>query len=140
MNAPIHQAPSEVTCSLVDQLIKRDAFGQRKYGTSLDRTDLTIDQWLQHGVEEALDMAGYMTAVMREVGKLRTQLEESQAAAREYALLRGGLERLLRAADRPRRYNAEAGFQDGFKSFEDNLREFLLSHDSAAVLRQLKRT
>lgn len=58
--------PSKTTQALVDMLLQRDAAGRAKYGTTLDRTDLTHAQWLQHMVEELLDAAGYALAAKRE--------------------------------------------------------------------------
>lgn len=52
---------SEVT----RQLIERDQRGRKKYGTSLDREDLTHDEWLQHLAEELMDAAGYALAAKR---------------------------------------------------------------------------
>lgn len=66
--------PSAVTQRLIDQLIARDAHGKAKYGTSLDRGDLSIEEWLQHAIEESLDRAGYMEAAKREVALLRSEL------------------------------------------------------------------
>lgn len=40
--------PSEVTNGLIKRLVQRDETGLRKYGVSLDRPDLTIEQWLEH--------------------------------------------------------------------------------------------
>lgn len=57
--------PSAVTQTLVDMLVQRDAHGQKKYGTSLDREDLTEEQWIQHMLEELLDGAGYAVALKR---------------------------------------------------------------------------
>lgn len=56
---------SETTQRLIDLLIARDQAGRAKYGTTLDRTDLTHEQWLQHMVEELLDGAGYALAAIR---------------------------------------------------------------------------
>lgn len=56
---------SDVTVALIAQLVQRDQMGRAKYSTTLDRTDLTLDQWLQHQVEELLDGAGYALAAMR---------------------------------------------------------------------------
>lgn len=56
---------SETTQRLIDLLIARDQVGRAKYGTTLDRTDLTRDEWLQHMVEELLDGAGYALAAQR---------------------------------------------------------------------------
>lgn len=64
---PLYSLPevSATTQQLIDMLIERDQLGRAKYGTTLDRTDLTLDQWLQHQVEELLDGAGYALAAMR---------------------------------------------------------------------------
>ncbi len=45
----------------IAQLLKtRSETGIRKYGTTLDRTDLSIKQWIDHAIEEALDHALYL--------------------------------------------------------------------------------
>lgn len=44
------------------QLIARDQTGRKKYGTTLDRQDLSHADWLQHMAEELLDAAGYALA------------------------------------------------------------------------------
>lgn len=56
---------SNTTAALIAMLQQRDAAGRAKYGATLDRTDLTLEQWLQHQVEELLDGAGYALAAMR---------------------------------------------------------------------------
>jgi hypothetical protein len=52
------------TSVLLDKVITdlktREAKGIETYGTTLDRTDLTRSQWLQHAYEEALDLALYL--------------------------------------------------------------------------------
>lgn len=58
---------SKVTKSLIAELEQRDAHGERKYGTTLDRTDLTVCDWIQHAKEEALDKAGYLEALKRKM-------------------------------------------------------------------------
>lgn len=64
---------SKVTEDLVKLLRLRAAVGLRKYGTTLDREDLTIEQWLDHKTEELLDAAGYAQAAKREIRKLRKE-------------------------------------------------------------------
>ncbi len=59
------QPISATTQLLIDQLIQRDQLGRAKYGTTLDRADLTHNQWLQHMIEECLDAAGYAAAAIR---------------------------------------------------------------------------
>jgi hypothetical protein len=54
--------------NILDQTIKdlqaREVRGLKEYGTTLDRTDLTQDEWLQHAYEEALDLALYLKKLL----------------------------------------------------------------------------
>jgi len=55
---------SEVTDSIVAAVIakfaERSALGIRKYGMTLDRTDLTTKDWIQHTQEELMDAILYL--------------------------------------------------------------------------------
>lgn len=53
-------------CALVAQ---RQAFGINKYGTTVADNPLTHRQWLQHGLEEALDLAVYLQRAIEELDK-----------------------------------------------------------------------
>ena len=44
----------------MDDLDRREALGRKKYGTDVDRPDLTHKEWLQHAYEETLDKALYL--------------------------------------------------------------------------------
>ena len=61
---------SSTTATLINQIIERDAHGKAKYGTTLDRTDLSLTDWLQHQAEELMDGAGYALAAKREAERL----------------------------------------------------------------------
>jgi hypothetical protein len=54
--------------NILDQTIKdlqaREVRGLKEYGTTMDRTDLTQDEWLQHAYEEALDLALYLKKLL----------------------------------------------------------------------------
>ncbi len=69
-------AASEVT----RQLITRDAIGKSKYGATLDRSDLSVADWLQHMAEELLDAAGYALAAKREAQSVGVRSEGSDIA------------------------------------------------------------
>lgn len=58
-----------VVQSVVDQFISRSEVGRVKYGTTLDRTDLTPSQWIQHAIEELSDMMLYLTKLKGELQK-----------------------------------------------------------------------
>ena len=46
--------------SVIEQFKQRSNVGINKYGTTLDRTDLTRLQWLNHAQQEAMDMILYL--------------------------------------------------------------------------------
>lgn len=50
-------------------LLRRSQLGIQKYGTTLERDDLTLKQWLQHAYEECLDQALYLKRAIIELGK-----------------------------------------------------------------------
>ena len=41
----------------------RSETGIRKYGTTLDRTDLNVKEWIDHAIEESLDHALYLQRI-----------------------------------------------------------------------------
>ena len=41
----------------------RSETGIRKYGTTLDRTDLNVKEWIDHAIEESLDLALYLQRI-----------------------------------------------------------------------------
>ena len=56
--------PSTILQQVIADMRVREERGLMKYGTTVDRTDLTQEQWLQHAYEEALDLAIYLKKVM----------------------------------------------------------------------------
>ena len=66
------------TDSVVFEIIKE--FGDRakkgydKYGTDMDRTDLSVSEWAQHLREELMDALVYLTRLKKDVIKLEEEL------------------------------------------------------------------
>ena len=48
-------------------LRSRSETGIRKYGTTMDRTDLEVKQWIDHAIEESLDHALYLMKLKDEL-------------------------------------------------------------------------
>jgi hypothetical protein len=44
-----------VVKSVLAQFVERANVGRKKYGTDLDRTDLSTKDWIQHTQEELMD-------------------------------------------------------------------------------------
>ena len=56
-----------VVAAVVRSFQERSRVGQLKYGTTLDRTDLTPQQWAQHMQEELMDAILYLERLKREI-------------------------------------------------------------------------
>lgn len=54
-------------------LLNRSQVGITKYGVTLDRTDLTLRDWLQHAYEETLDQANYLKRAIIELDRTNEQ-------------------------------------------------------------------
>ena len=66
----LHQHTSDsVVNSVIDSFIKRSNLGLQKYGTTLDREDLKVLEWIQHAQEEHMDAILYLEKLKREVIK-----------------------------------------------------------------------
>jgi hypothetical protein len=50
---------------VVQKFESRAKVGWDKYGHDLDRTDLSLDEWLQHAQEEAMDFILYITKIRK---------------------------------------------------------------------------
>ena len=54
-----------VVNSVIEQFAKRSHVGVEKYGTTLDRTDLTMLDWIQHAQEELMDGILYLEKIKK---------------------------------------------------------------------------
>lgn len=55
--------------SVVNRLRDRAKVGFEKYGTDLDRKDLSDEQWIDHAIEESLDFSLYLTKLKQNIKK-----------------------------------------------------------------------
>jgi hypothetical protein len=54
-----------VVNSIIQQLIDRSNVGVVKYGTTLDRDDLDVLDWIEHSKQEAMDFILYLEKLKR---------------------------------------------------------------------------
>jgi len=54
--------------TVVQRFIQRSDFGQKKYGVTLDRTDLKTADWIQHMQEELMDAILYLEKLKTTLG------------------------------------------------------------------------
>lgn len=65
-----NKTPAAVDANVEDvraMLLQRSEVGLRKYGVTTEGANLTLRQWLQHALEEALDKAVYLRAAIRKL-------------------------------------------------------------------------
>lgn len=63
------------TEKLCAMLRERHDKGLAKYGTTVDRKDLTPEEWAQHAIEEMLDGAAYLMRLKDEIQEIRNNLK-----------------------------------------------------------------
>lgn len=64
--------------SVVEKFRSRSEVGIRKYGTTLDRNDLSLEQWLDHAIEEQMDSILYLTKIKEEFKENRCEKENNK--------------------------------------------------------------
>ena len=57
---------SSVENTVIRKIMERALVGERKYGTTMERQDLTRMEWLVHAQEEAMDLCVYLERLILE--------------------------------------------------------------------------
>lgn len=65
--------PDSVVQEIVDRFLTRAEFGKAKYGTDLDRQDLSLLDWITHFREEMMDGILYITRIEQELKKKQAE-------------------------------------------------------------------
>jgi len=65
-NGELHQLDSVVS-SILDQFTSRALMGKKKYGVDLDRTDLSLLEWIEHAKQEHMDAILYLEKIKQEI-------------------------------------------------------------------------
>lgn len=56
---------SEIEDAVMRKIYERALMGKNKYGVTMERDDLTLDEWLTHAQEEAMGLAVYLEKAKR---------------------------------------------------------------------------
>jgi hypothetical protein len=56
-----------VVKAVIAKFLERSAIGKKKYGTDLDRKDLSRVQWINHAQEELMDGILYLEKLKQEL-------------------------------------------------------------------------
>jgi len=71
--------------TVVQRFIQRSEFGQKKYGVTLDRTDLKTADWIQHMQEELMDAILYLEKLKMTISTTEELLTEQKNVIKEAA-------------------------------------------------------
>ncbi len=69
-NIEIKEVDSIVN-SVLNKFVNRAKVGKEKYGTTLDRNDLSYEEWIQHLQEELMDATLYLEKLRQELAECR---------------------------------------------------------------------
>ena len=69
--------------SVISQFEDRSAFGIKKYGVTLDRNDLSTEDWVEHAKQEAMDFVLYLEKLKQKLydekkGNSTNKVEENR--------------------------------------------------------------
>ena len=82
-----------VNRELIQKVIDRAELGVRKYGTTMDREDLSLLNWLQHLQEEMLDACVYIQKILTSsegVQNAKTNQSDSSGSEESQKVQGGG--------------------------------------------------
>ena len=55
-----------IVTSIIKQFEERSVKGEEKYGTNLDRTDLSLLEWIEHAKQEHMDAILYLEKIKQQ--------------------------------------------------------------------------
>ena len=61
--------PSFTLNEVIKDMIAREQLGIKKYGTTIDRDDYSLKDWLQNAMEEHMDSVLYLKKAIMEIDK-----------------------------------------------------------------------
>jgi hypothetical protein len=67
------EVTDKVVLSVMAKYAERSATGLKKYGTTLDREDLTLDQWITHLQEELMDATLYLERIKKDIALVEVE-------------------------------------------------------------------
>ena len=72
-NVIMEEIKDSVVNSIISKFKQRSETGIKKYGTVLDRNDLSLDEWLNHLEEELMDAILYCHRIRKELKHIENQ-------------------------------------------------------------------
>jgi hypothetical protein len=68
--------PDSIVQSIIDKFTRRAKMGKQKYGTDMDRNDLSTAEWIEHAQDELMDGIIYLEKLKSR--EIKNNLSENQ--------------------------------------------------------------
>lgn len=66
----MEETDSKTLAEVIRVFRKREEVGKMRYGTTVDRTDVRTEFWVQMALEEAMDLVLYLTRLKQTINEL----------------------------------------------------------------------
>ena len=70
---------SKILTEVINDLTSRELKGLETYGTTVDRDDYELRDWLQEAYEECLDKCMYLKAAIKKIENASKSLQEAKS-------------------------------------------------------------
>jgi hypothetical protein len=74
---------SQVLAKVFSEFIEREEIGKKKYGTTMDRKDLSLDEWIEHMKQELMDAILYLEKI-KSIYDTQRPTDYQKANSRDY--------------------------------------------------------
>lgn len=67
------EVSDQIVLSVLAKYVERSNVGIKKYNATMERKDLTIDQWIEHLQQELMDATLYLERIKKEITLLEAK-------------------------------------------------------------------
>ena len=67
---------SEIEDKVIEKIAERAEIGLSKYGTTMERGDLSLVEWMTHLQEELMDATVYLERLIQDFSAIEDEIEE----------------------------------------------------------------
>ena len=78
---------SEIEDKVIEKIAERAEIGLNKYGTTMERGDLTLVEWMTHLQEELMDATVYLERLIQDFSEIEDEVEDLFKIVGQFPLL-----------------------------------------------------
>ena len=78
---------SEIEDKVIEKIAERAEIGLNKYGTTMERGDLSLVEWMTHLQEELMDATVYLERLIQDFSAVENEVEDLFKIVGQFPLL-----------------------------------------------------